>query len=113
MTVRLTLTMDSLKSLDTMVLVERCRHDRKRTCNFSPLLGPGLREAPGDVLDDPQDGSGSKQEINTLAGIDPLLSVTEEVHEKINHKIDKINIDTNVGSGAAIPTSVRWIFRMG
>ena len=36
-------------------------------------------------------------------GIDPLLSL-EEVHDIINHKIDKTNTDTNVGSGAPPPS---------
>ena len=43
---------------------------------------------------------------NTLAGKDPLLSL-EEVHNIINHKIDKTNTDTNTGSGAELITFVR------
>ena len=42
---------------------------------------------------------------NTLAGIDPLLSVIEEVHENIN-KIDIIITDTNV-SELYIPQGFR------
>ena len=49
---------------------------------------------------DPQDDlEVHRSHNNTLAGIDPLLSL-EEVHDIINHKIDITNTDTNVGSGA-------------
>ena len=66
-----------------------------------PLLAPGLRDASGEVLEDPQgDLEVHRDHYGTLAGIDPLLSL-EEVHDIINHKIDITNRDTNVGSGAA------------
>ena len=49
---------------------------------------------------DPQDDlEVHRSHNNTLAGIDPLLSL-EEVQDIINHKIDITNTDTNVGSGA-------------